>query len=373
MKERDEKMKVLIVMTSPFEYNGITNVILNYYRALQKKDDIKIDLLIPNNPPLELENEIKKNGSLIHIVKTNIRTKKPFKYMKLLNKILKKHKYEIIHVNGSSNILAIELLTAKLSGVKTRIAHCHSTETEHPLLHKILAPLFFFSYNIGLACSKEAGEWLFKKRDFQVLSNAFNIEKFYYNESNRKKIREELGVGENEILLGHVGYFNEGKNQQFIIRVLNELNKIDDSYKLLLIGKGSLENKNKDLVEKLKLNKKVIFYGVAKQPEIMYSAMDIFLMPSTFEGLGIVAIEAQLSGLACILSTGIPKSVKINNKTTFLPITQNSINDWKEEIINSNKTNRKIDHKDFELYDIQKKSNDLYEIYINSSKQRKGK
>ena len=305
-------MKILMILTSRFHHSGITTVVLNYYKELIKKKDCYIDFVVPNEIDDDLLKYFDMSKTNYYILPMKLRRKKFFCYTKKLKKIMLQGNYDIVHVHGSSSIMTIELNVAKKVGVKGIIAHSHNTKTKHPFIHNLFYPKFNKSYNYALACSKEAGKWLFHDNSFEIITNGFDISRFEYDSEIRKIIRNQLNINDNDFVLGHVGLFNNQKNQIYLIKIMEELQKFHKDIKLLLVGKGELKENLMNYVYEHNLQNNVIFYGETSKPEQLYSAMDMFLMPSKYEGLGIVALEAQISNLPCIISNNVPKIVKVN-------------------------------------------------------------
>lgn len=344
--------KILVVNNVNFKLNGITKVILNYYWNMDK-NGLSFDFLTINNVDDLLKKDLICSGANIF---TFDRRKHPFRYIFYLYKLIKKQKYDTIHVHGQSASMAVELWISKILGVKNRIAHSHNTEVSHKFVHYFLYPLFSLSYNKALACSTEAGKWLFRKRNFEVLNNGIFIKKFCFNEEKRKKIRSELSVADNEILLGHVGIFNFQKNQSFLIDIMFKLSKISKKFKLILIGSGEYEKKIKEKAKNLGLDQCIIFAGEKNDVENYYHGMDIFVFPSLFEGLGIVLIEAQASGLPCLVSDAIPNAAKCSDRFYSLSLSS-GVNNWIKEILLILKKN--IDRKVSFVESIKEKNLDI--------------
>ena len=221
-------------------------------------------------------------------------------------------------MNGNSTTMAIELFAAKLAKIKLRIAHSHNTKTEHSFTNKLLRPLFNYSVNGRLACNEAAGKWLFKRKKFIIVRNGIDLNKYKYSLEQRKKIRKELDIKPNQKLLGHVGYFNYQKNQIFLVHVLK---KLPNDYKLIFIGEGNdLKNVNAE-VDKHNLKDRVIFTGnVTNVPDYL-SAMDLFLLPSRFEGQPFVLIESSASGLRNIISDNVSVETNICKNNTYVNLT----------------------------------------------------
>jgi len=309
-------IKILVVSTVGLGMYGITNSIMNYYRALNKSE-LQIDFLAPNEIPDNLKEEIKNNGGTLY---EKVKRKHHcISYMWRLSKILKEGQYDIIHVHGNSRTLAVEMFIAKRSKVKVRIAHCHNSTCKHKLLHKLLKHVFDNSYTHGFACSKKAGLWLFGDKPFTVINNAIPITKFLYNEAIRDSFRKKLNM-ENNKIVGHVGHFSFQKNQEFLINLFADMYKRDPSYRLLLVGDGGLKNKNKKQVKKLGLDSVVRFCRETVDVYKLMQAMDIFVFPSRFEGLGMVVVEAQTAGMPCVVSDAVPTDAKITENVEFLSL-----------------------------------------------------
>ena len=189
-------MKVLMVFTSKFHYTGITKVVMNYYEQLKKNDDIIIDFVVPNEIDEKLKESIDFNKSKVKVLPMKLRRKRVLRYIIELSNFIKSEKYDIVHVHGSSSIMATELFAAKLAGCKVRIAHSHNTVTEHKLLHYILYPLFNMLYTDAFACGEAAGKWLFKNKKFTIINNAQCIDKFIFNENIRKDYRDKYKLND---------------------------------------------------------------------------------------------------------------------------------------------------------------------------------
>lgn len=320
-------MKVLNVLTGKFQADGISNILLNYYRNISSSD-IHIDF-VASSVIDSIENIVKSKGGKVYLIE--YRKKKPLKYMKELTKIIKEGKYDIVHAHGSSALLCLEMIAAKKAGCNIRIAHSHNTKANHKIIDKILRPIFYKNYTHGFACGEEAGKWLFGNRKFEVINNGKSIEEFEYNEEIRKQMRQENHIS-NEVVIGHVGRINMQKNQEYLIDIFFELNKRNrGKYKLILVGDGPLEESIKEKVKKLNLEKEVIFVGRTFEVNKWLQVMDIMVFPSRFEGFPNVLVEWQIAGLPCIISDTITKDVKLTDLVQFASI-QDKPEKWAEKI-----------------------------------------
>ena len=331
-------MRVLVVFTTAFvPYGGLTTVMMNYWRAMDKSD-LQIDFASTNVPPQILIDEISAQGSCYHQLPQR---KHILAYLK--NLFLLSKKYDVLHVHGNSATSVLELGTAKLAGVKQRIVHNHNSVTNYPFLNKILHPLFMRSYTEALACSNLAGQWLFGKNNFSVVRNAIDLRKYSYSQDFRKMKRTELGILEDDFVVGHVGKFNQQKNYPFIVDVFAELHKINPHSKLLFVGGGDLEKSIRNKVDKMGLTEWVVFAGLRTDTAEIMNAMDVFLFPSLWEGLPLSALEAQASGLPVYLSNVISKEVCISNNLMSLDLNESAVS-WAKCILSTCDVSQRIDN-----------------------------
>ncbi len=322
-------MRILYILPTGLIMDGISSITLNYWEEISSKD-ICIDFAVP--VVIEsVEKKIRETDSKIYLIegrKTN-----PVKYMKKLYKLIKDNQYDIVQANGSSAMLALEMLAAKKAGCKIRIAHSHNTKTNYPIIDKLLRPIFNISYTHAFSCGEEAGKWLFGKREFEVINNGRDIEKFEFDEKIRNEIRKEYKL-EKQIVLGHVGTFNYQKNHGYLIDVFSELIKSSDKkYKLVLIGDGKYKTAIEEKVKKLNIKDNVIFVGKTNEVQNWLQAMDIMIFPSRFEGFPAVLVEWQIAGLPCIISDKITDKVKLTNLVQFESI-EESPKEWAKKIEN---------------------------------------
>ncbi len=314
-----KKIKVLWIITTGLRKNGICLSQLGYLKNINK-DKFDIHVVAFENDNKDIIDLYKKNSKIIILPN---RKKKLFLYCKLLKKKMIDNKYDVIHVFGSSTLMLIELQIAKKCKIKTRIAHSRNTTCDRPWLDKILRFSFNRSYNVALACGKEAGEWLFPNKKFIVIHNGKDLDSFKFNVSKRIKKRKELNLTQ-EIAIGHVGFFNKQKNHVFLIDIFNEIYKHNKNVRLFLMGYGFKMPEIKKKVKDLGLSHVVSFLGNVDNVSEYLQAMDLMLFPSLFEGLPNVVIEWQASGLPSIISDKITKECKVSDLVCFLPINQDS-------------------------------------------------
>ncbi len=363
-----KKVKIVYIVKN-LMLNGISNVLINYCKYL---DSNKFDITVIAGEPINIENSNILKDLNVKLIKIVPKDKKGIiEYSKNLINIFRKNSFDIIHIHGNSGSIALEIILAKVAGIKNIISHCHNTSTEHPIIHYIMKPVVNIFSNQKYACSEEAGKWLFYS-DFNVINNGFEVDNFKFNKNYREKIREELKL-KNEILIGHVGLFTEQKNHEFLISVFEKISTQYKNVKLLLVGGGTDFQKIKSKIDKSFSRDKIIIYGETNNVKPLYDAMDIFVFPSKYEGLGIAAVEAQISGLKCVVSDNVPKSIVIdNNKVRFLNL-NDDINLWIDNIINQNLNDDRNsffekNKKSIERFSIKKIISNLEKNYINLMK-----
>ena len=274
-------------------------------------------------------------------------------YKKEVKKFLIKKKYDIVHIHtGSSAIMCIFSLAAKQAGVKRIICHSHCTGEKKGiryLINKLITGgILKYTVTDYLACSLAAGKWKYLNRVVKnkliIVNNGIDIEKFIFDKNIRAKYRDKLGIKDTEILLGNVGRLSYQKNQEYIINVLYELRKSDKRYKLIFVGDGEDKELLKKSVDEYGLQDSVIFTGNRKDVNFLMCAMDIFVLPSRFEGLPIVGIEAQTNGLPVIASSKITRELSIIS-VKYVDIAKGSLARWVEEIKRTESIERKNAYK----------------------------
>lgn len=361
-------MKVLIVNTVEFHINGMSTVIMNYYRYT--KDSVSYDFVVNGRIDDCYQEELTQNGEKLFFLKH--RKKNPFLYLAKLSEIIKKNNYDIVHIHGNSALMLIDLLACKLSGTKViKLVHGHNTDCTHRKLHQLLYPFFIRSYDYGIACSKAAGEWLYGKNSHIVLNNGIQEERYQFSPALRKTEREKQHIQPETKVLLHVGLFNEQKNHAFLIEVFREVLKHHPNTVLRLVGTGSKLEEIKQKVSAYGMQDHVQFAGTTTHPENEYHLADVFVMPSLYESFGLVTVEAQCCGLPCVLSDTIPKEIKITEQVKFLSLKQ-SPEQWAEQIASYlTASMERTSHEEAVIrhgYSIRKEAKKLVDFYRSVTK-----
>ncbi|WP_195454814.1 glycosyltransferase family 1 protein [Turicibacter sanguinis] len=352
------------------EAGGTQALLMNIYRNIDR-NKVQFDFLVVNSQKEFYDDEILSMGGKIYY--SNLReSKNIYGYQKLLKKILIKNKYKIIHVHAYT-IGYFTLKTAAKYNVPVRIAHSHNNSTTKDnkyLIKKILQKLYLLYATDLFACSKEAGEYLFKNQKFTVLNNSIDSQKFLFDYKIRNKVRKSLNL-KDELLIGHVGRLHEQKNHKFLIEIFEEIKKKNKYAKLLLVGNGPLENQILTQIKQKNLNNDIIYLKNRTDVNELYMAMDVFVLPSLFEGLGIVAVEAQAAGTPCVTSNTLPIESIVTPlcKQLSLKIKPEI---WANEVIEMSKNYDKHENMQEYIikadYDIVKTSEFIQNYYLQKNK-----
>lgn len=356
-------MKILYVVKNMRLANGVTSYAMNYYRKLVNSNDIKIDFLVVNDIGSPYYDEIKANGGRIYLMPSY--RKNIFATIKYLLNLFKKEKYDIVHshvLNSGSIILKL----AKYYGVPVRILHAHATKSGDTKLKEIRNK-FFISISLAnsnayFACSKLAGDYLFTKRKYTVINNAVDLEKYKFNLQLRNQIRKEYST-DNKLIVLTVGRFTKQKNPFFIVDIISAIKKRMIDFEFWWFGNGVLEEEVRKYAKECGVDDCINFFGANDKVSEFYSAADVFILPSLFEGLPVVGIEAQISGIPCVFSNKITKEVQISNLCEFIPIDAPDF--WADKIIEISKMNRiaNLGSLKKESYDIERQHTILIEEY----------
>lgn len=361
-------IRILHVVSKLSINSGVMNVIMNYYRHIDRTK-IQFDFLYFEERNPDFKDEIKNLGGNIFFVnkpslKHIYRTYKEFNSFFSNNyaKYTAVHLHEIYLVNFISHF-------CKKYDIKHLITHAHTTKySDNPknaLRNRIMCLGLKHSATDYFACSKAAGEFYYGKEAVEsglvkVIPNAIDLKKYKFNQIIRDKVRKTLNI-EDKFVVGHIGRMAPQKNQKFLLKIFAEVRKENDKAVLLMIGDGILRHEIEKEILDLALADSVILLGVRKDIPELLMAMDIFVLPSLFEGLGIAALEAQATGLKCILSDEIPKEVDCGN-CEFISL-NTDISVWCTYVLKNDKS--ALNDKLLNLYSIELGTKKLKSIYLN--------
>ena len=327
------KYKVLNIITGGLKNDGITNAWMSFCKEFNKSTSpipFRMDFVnIETESSEDVIRTFHENGYLTPTLPS--RYKKPIRYALALYGLLKNGNYDILHINGSSAFLILELLIGWFAKTKVRIAHSRNTMCNHKNIHLLLKAPFNWLCNGRIACGKDAGKWLFGNRKFEIIHNGKDLTRFSYQPDCRVKVRKQLNLND-KFVIGHVGRFNNQKNHRFLIEVFEKVKNCIPNSKLLLIGTGELEREIKELVVSKSLKDKVMFVGAVDNVPDFLQATDIMVFPSKYEGLPNVVLEWQAMGLPSIISDKITRECIVCDFIRMESIDGN-VNGWVNSIM----------------------------------------
>lgn len=337
MKKKEEPIRIAQII-GKWLGGGVEAVVMNYYRHIDHSK-VQFDFICDDDSTNIPYDEIEKLGGKVILIPPY---QKVFKYQKELRRVLRDGKYKIVH-SHINTLSVFPLYAAKKVGVPVRIAHSHSTtnkkEWKKNLLKQVLRPFSKKYATNYMCCSELAGRLLFGDKAYDegevyLLNNAIDLDKFKYDKKIRDKKRKELGIKEDTIVIGHIGRFVAQKNHTFLIDIFNQFHKKEKNSILLLAGQGPLQEEIKNKVGELGLDDSVRFLGQRNDANELYQAFDVFLLPSLYEGLPVVGVEAQASGLLCFLSDDMTKETKVLDSTAFMSLS-NTDDEWATSILDN--------------------------------------
>lgn len=364
---KNRKLRICIIVCD-ITSGGVEAVLLNYFTHINCSM-YKLDLLTYGITSEICANKFRNLG--FNIIKIPPKREGFMKSIKEMNKIIRSGKYDIVHTH-LTEWNCIPMFLAWKSNVPIRISHSHMADFSLDFKKKIVFSfqkiLNKYFANKFCACGKEAAIYLYGKKwvdknKVQILYNAIDLKRFRPNIAVRKKIRKYLNIENNVFCVGHIGRFLEQKNHEFLIDIFFELHKKNNNSCLLLLGIGDLENKIKQKVSSLKIDTSVKFLGIKNNIEEYYQAMDVFCLPSLFEGLPVVGVESQAANVPSVVSDTISKEILITPLVKMMSLSQ-SANEWAEALLNSNKLKATVNYFPDE-YNIEKAAvawRNLYEL-----------
>lgn len=354
-----KKTKKLLCLLSGMNAGGAETFLMKIYRQIDK-DKYQMDFCINVKEKCFYEDEICAMGGRIFRIPPKSESVKEFK--KQLAEIVRDNGYEYVFRITSSAMGFMDLKVAKKAGAKVCVARSSNSSDgggiKAFIAHRLGRALYGKYLDVKIAPSNLAAKYTFgnkavKYNKVSILHNAVDLNIFNFDKEERQRIRKEFEIGDKEILVGHVGRFMRQKNHKFLIRVFKKICNRNPNAKLMLVGVGELEKDIKEQVKQLGLDEKVIFTGVRSDVPKLLSAMDVFVFPSFYEGMPNTVIEAQATGLPCVVADTITREANITGLVKYLPL--DNIDNWAKETLESIKQGRTDTKSDFikNGYDIE--------------------
>lgn len=323
-------MRVLHIGLSSVK-GGIESFALNYATVLRERD-ILFDFVDIYGAGLAIEADIRSLGGRIYTLPNY---KKHYtKARKQLTRILCEGGYLCVHIHmlSAASLMAVEACRA--AGV-VPIIHSHNSGTRGMMrraFHAVNSGRLKHEAAVRLSCSQLAGDWMFRGQAYTVIPNAIDMEHFAYSEEANQQIRGKLGIARDALVLGFVGRLAAQKNPLFLVDVFASVHRKCPHAKLLVVGDGEWKGAMQDRARKAGVPEDIFFVGAQADPAPWYSAMDVFLLPSLFEGLAIVLPEAQAAGVACFVSERVANEGKLTPLVSTLSLSE-SADVWSEKIL----------------------------------------
>lgn len=367
------KIRVLQVI-GKMNRAGAETLIMNLYRNIDR-EKVQFDFVVHGDEKCDYDDEIEKMGGKIYHA-PQYKIYNSIEYKKWWKKFLKEHnEYRVIHGHIRS-CAPIYLKEAKKKGLY-RIVHSHSADRKgfRGFLFHVLTYNIRKYANYFYGCSAESirnafGKKVFESSNSKILKNGIDVRKYIFNQEKRKKLRKSLGI-DNYFVIGHIGRFTYAKNHKFLIDIFEEVLKKNKKSMLLLVGRGELEKEIKKYVEMKKLSSNIKFLGVRDDVNDLLMCFDAFVFPSFFEGLSVVGIEAQATGLKCFVSEAFTDEGILSDNVYKLSL-KDSPEKWADLIL---KEGQNYERKDFSKivmekgFDIRKTAKDIQDFYISKSKE----
>lgn len=304
---------------------GVESVVMNYYRHIDRQR-VQFDFVVDGYEKTALDDEIVALGGRVYHIEPY--RKNIFRYMGQIYRIVRDHRYRVVH--SHMNTLAVfSLLPAYLAGARVRILHNHSmavrSEGLRTVMKEMLRPLAPLFANRYAACSQLAGTWMYGKKKMAsgavtLVRNAIDLEAYAFSSQRRQAVRQALAIREDAFVVGHVGRFVYQKNHAFLLEVFRAILRQRPEALLLLIGEGELRAAIEEKARAYGMADRVRFLGLRDDVRALYNAMDVFILPSWYEGLPVVAVEAQANGLPCFLSDRVTQESHLTQSAHFLPL-----------------------------------------------------
>ena len=373
LSKTNKQVKVLYITDTMKQRFGVTSVIMNFLSHWQDAN-VSIDIMAYEDSEKEMVEKAERLGAKVFFM-PYLSPKNIPGFTKFYHSFFAENHYDIVH-SHFNQIDALVFPIARKHGVKKCISHSHNTKLSDYKLKAIRNRLMCLNiaYNADYlaACSEKAGQALYgssfsTRKNTLIIHNGIDCEKFRFSAENRKQIRNEFGIEDDTVLIGHVGSFKPQKNQIFLVRVFSEVLKKNAKYRLMLVGDGQTMDMVKEECHKLGIENDVIFTGARSDAPALLSGVDIFVMPSIYEGLPVTGIEAQTNGLPCVFSDAITKEVDLTG-VIFLSL-QDSYQAW-AKVINEMPSNhndenfKKVVDMGYSIQDESRKLAAFYESIV---------
>lgn len=331
-------LKRMVHIVGNLAPGGMGSFLMNLYRNIDR-DKVQFDFVVMGEKEVNYHKDAMELGARIYKV-TGL-SKNPVKYFLDIKKIIQANKYDVVFRHTDVATVAIDMVAARMGGAKRRIPHSHSTDSKHLLAHKLLRPMLISNATDYFACSEPAALWMYGKKicnnkEYTLVKNGIDLNKYQFDPVKRIQKREELGIAENTLAVGHVGNFVYAKNHLFLLDIFVKVLEKEPEAKLVLAGDGELRAEIEQKIDELKIKDNVLLLGMRNDIPDLLQAMDVFLFPSVYEGLPVALVEAQAAGLPCVISDTIAPESKITEHIQDYSLKMEP-HEWAEEVLDWSK------------------------------------
>ena len=365
------QIRVLEVNVDDYLHGGVYQLVCEWVRTFPENIKIDIAALEEFEDPAHVEELKKRNCNVYYVGTKENKIKKQIAIYKNVKRLIQEQKYDVVHLHSDvAHKILVSGMAAKKCGVKKIIFHSHANDVEgnhkglRRIFHKLCAVMLKSIPAVHIATSQDAGKWMFPGAgDVIILNNGVDYENYRYDGAVRKQVREKLKI-QDRFVIGFVGRFVDQKNPFYLLDIMEKVKTEIPGALLMCIGQGRLLDEFESMAVQKGLQDNVRLLGGADNVKDYYQAMDIMLMPSNFEGFGLVAVEAQASSTPIAASDKVPEMTRISSLISYLPIGTENTGIWVNEIkkyLHYEKEDRQdeMDH----VYDLKNMVDELTAIY----------
>lgn len=334
-----EPIRVLQIVGAMYP-GGLENFIMNLYEHIDR-EKVQFDFAVHARKENDYVEKIENMGGRVYLLPRLSRH--PVKSLNALQKLLNENDYKMVIRHTANALVSPQLLVARRSGIKA-VCHSHTSTDPQKIMHYLGRMLMKKATDVRIACSPEAGKWMYGNLDYKVIKNAIDIEKFIYRKEADEKIREEFGCQDAHIY-GHIGNFVYAKNHLYLMDIFSQILNIDENAMFICVGEGELRADIEAKIKELGIEKKVILTGMRKDAPDFMSAMDVMIFPSIYEGLPLTLVEAQAASLPCIISDVITRDVSMTKDLIEFRSISEDASEWAKrayDLVNSKKDKQKV-------------------------------
>lgn len=367
-----EPIRVLMIFGEPFANGGQESYIMNMYRHIDRQR-VQFDFFTPffiDNPAVQAE--IAEMGGQLFAGNAPFNEDNNRYFREKTAEFLAAHPYRIVHIHsGSTYALMIGSKLARQNGARHVAVHSHCggfVNLKYKVIRAVSRHALLTYPTEHFACSHLAARWKFptpiiKKGRYTVLKNAVDTQRIHYDPALREQYRRDMGLEDN-LVIGHVGRFAVQKNHRFLLEIFAALLKKEPAARLVLVGEGELLEESLQYIEELGIGHAVQYLGIRRDVAALMNAFDVFLLPSFFEGLPVVGVEAQATGLPVVTSTGVTPELPLEDLAVYLPL-ELSADEWAEQVLRSAKQPRRNTTEDIKAcgYDVRVAARIMQELY----------